>query len=91
MDLPKKIDNVWMERQIRLNKYYEKDKLDDLTLEAAAKAMDDYLIGIRASVDFVEKTLQEQRIQITQMQDKINAMEKEVIFYKRIISYFVDR
>lgn len=91
MSFPKVYSKEELERLVKNIDFYKDDILDDLTLEAVSVAINKDLDAMKKEIDFLDNTVATQREFISGGENRIKELEKEVLFYKKIISFFIER
>ena len=91
MLFPKVYSKEELQRLVKNINAYKNDLLDDLTLEAVSVAINDDLDALKKEIDFLDNTVATQREFISDGDRRIKELEKEVLFYKEIISFFMTR
>ena len=91
MLFPKVYSKEELERLVKNIEFYKDAILDDLTLEAVSVAINKDLDAMKKEIDFLDNTVATQREFISGGENRIKELEKEVLFYKKIISFFIER
>ena len=90
MSFPKLYSKAELERLIKNIPLYKDDPMDDLTLEAVSVAINEDLEAMQKEIDFLDNTVATQREFIAGGENRIKELEKEVLFYKKIINFFME-